>query len=297
MPVAGPAAQHPERRAPRLLAHARGVVALEFLLAFLPVFLLFLGIFQLALLAAAKLVVRHAAVTAVRAAVVVLDDDPRHYAGAARGRIDEGAATRSPIEARLAASSTAVDVAGLTGAAIRDGARMAAVRSAAHVPLLAIAPGAKLSAGVLGLVRHSSAASAIGDSPATRIAVGLKGYLPLTTAVTLPVAPGSSELQEAFAHADPVVVRVTHLVPCAVPLAGRLICNRLHWDPRKGTLAAARVGAATRDALEELGRAPFAAHQWGLAHSALPFAVLQAEASMPAQTATYPYASELEAAR
>jgi|GEM_PF-5338389 len=57
----------------------RGVVYLETLVAFLPVFLFFLATLQIADLSAAHIIVRHAATVAARAAVVVLPDDGRYY--------------------------------------------------------------------------------------------------------------------------------------------------------------------------------------------------------------------------
>lgn len=68
---------------PRRLG-TRGAVMVEFLIAFLPLFVLFLSLVQFTGLVVAKLVVQHAASTAVRAAVVVLDDDPENYGGVER---------------------------------------------------------------------------------------------------------------------------------------------------------------------------------------------------------------------
>lgn len=56
-----------------------GVVYVEFLIAFLPLFVFFSGLVQLGALELANLVVKHAAVTAARAAIVVLPDDPAFY--------------------------------------------------------------------------------------------------------------------------------------------------------------------------------------------------------------------------
>jgi hypothetical protein len=70
-----------------LTSDARGVVLVEFLIALLPVLLLFLSVLQLAVLGAAKLVVQHAAVAGARSACVVLDDDPARYADEPRGAI------------------------------------------------------------------------------------------------------------------------------------------------------------------------------------------------------------------
>jgi Flp pilus assembly protein TadG len=59
----------------------RGAVYVEFLAAFLPVFIMFECLVQLAGMYTAKLVVLHSAETAARAAVVVLGDDPKYYGG------------------------------------------------------------------------------------------------------------------------------------------------------------------------------------------------------------------------
>ncbi|CAN5856355.1 hypothetical protein BH11MYX4_BH11MYX4_47420 [soil metagenome] len=57
----------------------RGAVYVEFLIAFMPVFVFFLCLLQLALLFSAKLVVEHAAVAGSRSAAVVFGDEPGPY--------------------------------------------------------------------------------------------------------------------------------------------------------------------------------------------------------------------------
>lgn len=64
------------RRLPR---DTRGAVYLEFLIAFMPVFVFFLCLLQLSLLYASKLIVEHAAVQGARAAAVVFGDQPEPY--------------------------------------------------------------------------------------------------------------------------------------------------------------------------------------------------------------------------
>jgi hypothetical protein len=59
----------------------RGAIYVEFLIAFLPIFILFLSLVQLTLIETANLVAKHAAVCAARAAIVVLGDDPQAYGG------------------------------------------------------------------------------------------------------------------------------------------------------------------------------------------------------------------------
>jgi hypothetical protein len=58
-----------------------GAVYVEFLIAFLPVFFFFLSLVQLIFLQTASLITHHAATKAVRAAAVVLPDDPSYYNG------------------------------------------------------------------------------------------------------------------------------------------------------------------------------------------------------------------------
>jgi hypothetical protein len=62
------------------LAACEGAIFVEFLIAFLPVYVFFLCLLQLGLLFTVKLLTEHAAVSAARAAAVVLADDPKHYA-------------------------------------------------------------------------------------------------------------------------------------------------------------------------------------------------------------------------
>lgn len=54
----------------------RGAIYVEFLIAFFPVFMMFLSIWQYGLLVMARLVVEHAAVAGARAAAVVIADAP-----------------------------------------------------------------------------------------------------------------------------------------------------------------------------------------------------------------------------
>ncbi len=65
----------------RKLLDSRGAVYVEFTIAFMPVFVMFLSLIQLADLHQANIIVRHAAFMGVRAAVVVLPDDGQFYDG------------------------------------------------------------------------------------------------------------------------------------------------------------------------------------------------------------------------
>ncbi len=277
---------------------ARGVVMIEHLIAFTPLLLLSLGILQLALLSAASLVVEHAAVAGVRAACVVLDDDPRYY-GTPRGDLSQrhaksDVASERALVQRLGFEHAQQSV--MQPAAALDGPRMAAIRRAVHVPLSAITPEPWLAAKLTARFGTVSVADTLGNSPATRLLFGLRSYLPVTTAITFPLAPGSSQLAEGrLSGEDSVTLRVTHVVPCTVPLVSALMCHRLRWDSRHRVLAPSGEDRELSRKLDELRLAPDAAGQRLLALSALSVAVLQAEATLPAQSAPYRYASERKA--
>ena len=85
-----------------------GAVYVEFLIAFLPLFVLFMSLVQLAFVQVANIVTKHAAITAARAAIVVLPDDPGFYEGA---KVNTATGKRLELieaaaKARLAAVST-----------------------------------------------------------------------------------------------------------------------------------------------------------------------------------------------
>jgi hypothetical protein len=68
-----------ERARDSLRRDQRGAIFVEFLAAFLPLTIVFLGLAQSAGLYSAKLITAHAAVSGARAAAVVLPDDPKYY--------------------------------------------------------------------------------------------------------------------------------------------------------------------------------------------------------------------------
>jgi Flp pilus assembly protein TadG len=82
-----------------------GAVFVEFLIAFMPLFLFFSSLVQLIVLETADIVTKHAATVAARAAIVVLPDDPQYYdstpVNRAEGRrlSDIQAAARVPLTA------------------------------------------------------------------------------------------------------------------------------------------------------------------------------------------------------
>lgn len=198
---------------------ASGAVMVETLLAFLPLLMLFLGIVQQVLLAAAQLVVHHAAFVGARSASVVLDDDPARYNGAKR--LD-----------------------------IQDEARVAPIRDAVHARLAAIVPPRALAA--LAGAPGSSVLDALGRAPAERLAQAPL-YLPAVTAITFPRAPGSEALfEERVEPVDTITVRVTHLATCTIPLVAKIMCSALE-DTEVGELerapAASMLSALARSGI------------------------------------------------
>lgn len=65
----------------------RGAIYVEFLIAFLPVFCFFLSLVQFALLYVVQVMVKHGAEQTVRAAIVVIHDDPQYYDGVPVGLV------------------------------------------------------------------------------------------------------------------------------------------------------------------------------------------------------------------
>jgi hypothetical protein len=279
------------------LGDARGVVYVEFLVAFVPVFVLFLAVVQLSLISVARLVVQHAATRGARAAVVVLDDDPSRYDDAARGDLragngDDGAA-QDELGNLVGPDGDADEHKAGEGAPRihYGGARMAAIARAVHVPMAAISPAPTWITEALG-VRGRSVEQALGPGGPARLLYGLRFHVGLTTAITFPIAPGASKLHAGeVSDAELVTVRVTHLFACRVPIAARLMCGSLDWNAKRRALSSGD-GAAHADAFRELTGAPGASHHRLLSLADASFALLRAEASFPAQDAPYLYRSQ-----
>lgn len=296
---------------PSVAGDEGGAAYVEFLLAFIPLFIMFLGMVQMALMYAGDLVVQHAATTAARAAAVVIDDDPRHYDGAPRMRVD-GEATTSSEDAiggilRLFGGGGG----GGGGSPAPGGPRVAAIRQAASMPLVAISPSMDQ------LIDSDSVHTAIG-SPEGRGATGLLIYNSSAMGVTFPTSPGATSYRASFGEGDQVVARVTYLFHCGVPLASRLMCET-YPSLRLGP-AAAMVEGIVRDlgsgtltfeqAMERLRRADESRRRHERDEPAVDelesagsndlmyltwatgarFKVMRAEASMPVQYARYEYA-------
>jgi hypothetical protein len=86
--------------------HEQGAVAVEMLIAFVPVLLFFASTWQLLHVYAAELIVRRAASAAGRAASVVLPDDPYWYGGASGGTLAGTKQAQIELAAQLVLSAS-----------------------------------------------------------------------------------------------------------------------------------------------------------------------------------------------
>jgi hypothetical protein len=293
----------------KLLSDRRGAAYVEFLLAFIPFFIFALGMVQMALMYACDLVVQHSASRAVRAAAVVLDDDPNAYDGQERMSVDTD--RPASTEGSLGELSRIFGGSGMSSSTnATGGARMAAIRTAASAPLLAISPSLDQ------MIPDESVRNAIGD-PESRASSALV-YNDAAMAVSFPARPGASEYVRSFGDSDQVTARVTYLFHCAVPLVNRLMCEsyptlrlgpsaaiaeeivrdlgagRITFDEaterlRRVEQARAR-SARDQEAIAELGGAGTEEllHFTGGAR----YRVMRGEATMPIQRAHYRYPGE-----
>ncbi|MBX3220294.1 MAG: hypothetical protein KF795_07215 [Labilithrix sp.] len=94
---------------PAFWSDASGAVYVEFLIAFMPVFVFFLCLLQLSLLFSSKLLVEHSAVQGTRAAAVVFGDEPQPYGG----RGDDAVNTLSPPRRQTVRDAVLVSLAPL----------------------------------------------------------------------------------------------------------------------------------------------------------------------------------------
>lgn len=211
-----------------------GAVYVEFLLAFIPLFFMFLGMLQMGLLYGASLVVQHSANVAARAAIVVMDDDPQYYDDEARRELQTSASGMSSFI--NGANSIIGSIFGMSssGPQWTGGARLQAIEFAASMPLLPLSPSL---GSIARLPQDESVRGALGmtglDSPEARVAWGLV-YNRMALRVTFPTTAGRSgdyhttfDAPSGEGDAGQVIARVTYLYNCQIPLANRLMCEDL----------------------------------------------------------------------
>ncbi len=219
---------HQTHRRP-LRSDTRGAIYVEFLIAFIPFFVMVLGMMQIALMYSARLIVQHAAATSVRSAMVVFADCEYRYGGAPQNVVNGGGRGDDPISALTGLFGAGGVPGGLfpSGGSGSGGARLDAVRFAANLPLTATAPSIEqLRNG--GNPRSQSLVDAIGGqtSPAARLALGALGYNNIALSVTFPRTPGvRNSFRDRFNNRDELTARVTYLFHCGVPIVNRMACD------------------------------------------------------------------------
>jgi len=219
------------RPRPSLHDDTGGAVYVEFLVAFIPFFILCLGMMQLALLYSAHLVVQHAAASAARAAIVVFPDCPQRYDGAPENVVNGGGRGDDPASAlgSLFGAGSAPGGTGFGGGGgggSSGGARLDAVRFAAGFPLVATSPS-------LDELSHDSDPrrqgiyDAIGGttSPAVRLALGALVYNNVAMAVTFPHAERETRYRDRWSSREELTTRVTYLFHCGVPIVSKMACD------------------------------------------------------------------------
>lgn len=282
----------------------KGVVYVEFLLVFPPLFFLFLIILQSAIIRTADLGVRHAASSAVRSAIVVLPDDPAHYDGKPENLIPFDSSCSEGFVGRFQKllGSLGIDAVALPeDGKCPGGPRMAAIRFAAIMRMLPFSPNPQsiLPESLHGMINALGTAGWI---------AGAAAYSYGATAVTFAEGPGSDKNKKdlSWSHkageSEEVTVRVTYLAHCGIPIARFFMC-----DSSRGLAAGVDTDFFRRDF-----RGRIAAHKrvksskatlvrdmslgvgnhalfLGLIFSGERFMVLSADATLPLNSAPYPY--------
>ncbi len=206
-----------------------GAVYVEFILSFIPLLFMFLGILQMGMLYAASLAVQHAAVTATRAAAVVLDDDPQNYGGQERlttvGEESGGAAEEEALGGLFGGAGGG---GGALGGGESGSARHATIRYAAMVPLIPVTPPPEA---FFPMGRRASLATDIGfEAPETRASMA-RWYSRGMMNVTFPREVRGSLYRDRWPRPDDngnsgsVTARVTFLYMCGVPIVNRILCE------------------------------------------------------------------------
>lgn len=216
------------RPTPSLHRDTGGAVYVEFLVAFIPFFILVLGMMQLALLYSAHLVVQHAAAAAARAAIVVFPDCPARYDGAPENVVNGGGRGDDPASALGSIFGVSAPPGGIPGGGSTSsgGARLDAVRFAAGFPLVATSPS-------LDELTHDrdprrqGIYDAIGGttSPAVRLALGALAYNNVALAVTFPRRVRETQYLDRFNSRVDLTTRVTYLFHCGVPIVSKMACD------------------------------------------------------------------------
>ena len=273
----------------------RAAVYVEFLVVFMPVFMLFLGMTQMSLMFTAKIVVKHSADVAARSAIVILPDDPAAYGGATpKNTYDFGGvnADNNGVVKVLEGIASLLRIETPTNWLSTGDGRINRIRLAAFRPLMAVIPppdsvfsfgnparlsayapnGAEAAENVVAAVGHGEEGfSATGQ----RFLAGLF-YLSQAAAVTFP--GNSSPVGWSRDGDNPFTARVSYSFACLVPGAAKLMCDG--WSD---------LSSNQPDGWGEMDGA--VARGTALLNGNGLYYILRAEATLTYQGATYDYYS------
>jgi len=181
-------------------APSGGAAYVEFLLAFMPILLLFLGLLQITVLYSARVLTQHAANRAARTASVVIDDDPGYYLGEERGFL-----AGPPASASQLARAYRRHMGAGSGPVLAS--RRATIELSALLALLAVTP------------RDPTGTGDVGGDGVDRRAGFTRDFVDVDV---LRAADGSPA---TVVGDEDVRVRVTFRYPCAIPVAGPMVCG------------------------------------------------------------------------
>ena len=292
-------------RSKSLVADTEGIVYVEVLLAFIPVFTLFLGMLQASLMYGANLVVTSSANRAARSAAVVLDAPESDFNNDERMLLDYGEAGSGTQAICMLLQMADVPCSFVGGS---GNARLSAIRAAASMPLLGVSP----STGQLANERQ--VLRAVGEDPMSSRTVA--GFIYNQTAVSV-TFPEHTEARFSVGKNENLLVRVTYLFHCGVPIAARYMCDdapsiasgiayqarmeygrmvmnghytveQLQQQQANIDHAEARI-AQTRGRLDDLAKSARPVGLAALAFSGARFHVLQAQSRLTVHGAGYEY--------
>jgi TadE-like protein len=207
----------------QLTRDRRGVVFVEFIICFIPMFVFFLGIVQLAFSYATKVVVQHAASKAVRTAIVS-EPEPKRDCKDDSGSEDRGSDSQGFDSLQDPFSSEPSTDGSGKGQASTGSPLLTKVRAAAYLPLAAMGPPVAaypVIDDVLG-----SIGGGLGQYT-TRFAAAYFVYNRGHAAVTFRNEQGEVYEPEKL-EAGPVTIHVSYLHYCMIPLVSRIMCNPLY---------------------------------------------------------------------
>jgi hypothetical protein len=221
-----------------------GAAYTEFLVCFMPMFLMITCLIQMALMNVAHLIVQHSAVLAARAAIVVLPDNPKCYSDNPANQLATGSTGgENFLEEFLGSlgSRTPIPDLGDFGRGLGGGdptrdpnapgsdprqvyfqtnERYMAIHNAASVPLMALSP-----TPLVLRKRDSNIGRALGAGSVTAILARVGTSLVYNRAALAVTFINGGQYVNQYGPQDMVTARVTYAFNCGVPLARAVMCK------------------------------------------------------------------------